>query len=100
MQTPRCKKKDSVYVMIKFLVILHVPFLTIRHLFTSYNVVALHCVILYCTNGWHVKDGVVHHSHQQWLVAKRLGGGVTVGVRVRARVGECNYRIAGNIGDL
>ena len=45
-------------------------------------VVALHCVILYCNNGWHVKDGVVHHSHQQWLVAKRLGGGVTVGVRV------------------
>ena len=54
-------------------------------------VVALHCVILYCNNGWHVKDGVVHHSHQQWLVTKRLGGGVTVGVRVRARVRECNY---------
>ena len=54
---------------------------------TSCNVVVLHRTILYCNIGWCVKDGVdgvVHCSHWQWLVAKWLGCGVTVRVRVRA----------------
>ena len=34
---------------------------------------------------WHVKDGVVHHSRQQCLIAKWLGLGVTARVRVRLR---------------
>ena len=38
-------------------------------------------VILYCNIGWCVKDGAVHRSHQQRLIAKWLGLGVTVRVR-------------------
>ena len=30
---------------------------------------SLRCVMLYCSVGWCVKYGAVHHSHQQWLVA-------------------------------
>ena len=43
--------------------------------FMSCNVVVLHRIILYCNVGRRVKDGVVHRSHQQLLVAKwlRLG---------------------------
>ena len=37
-------------------------------------------VILCCNVGWY--DGAVHHSRQQWLVAKWLGLGVTVRVRL------------------
>ena len=40
---------------------------------------------LHCNVGWRVKDGEVHRSRQQWLVAKWLGLGVTVRVRTRAR---------------
>ena len=43
---------------------------------------SLHCVILYCNIGWCVKYGAVHRSCQEWLVAKWLGPGVTVRVRV------------------
>jgi len=58
-------------------------------IFTPCNVVVLRRIILYCNIGWHVKDGVVHRSHQQWLVAKWLGLSVTV--RVRARVRKWSY---------
>ena len=50
---------------------------------------SLRCVISYCSFGWCVKDGAVHHSHQQWLIPKWLRLGVTV--RVRARVRECPF---------
>ena len=43
----------------------------------SCNVV-LRGVLLYCNDDWHVKDGVEHHSRQQWLVAKWLGLGVNL----------------------
>ena len=46
---------------------------------TSCNVVVLRRIILYCNIGWHVKDGVVHRSRQQWLVAKWLGLGLGPG---------------------
>ena len=54
-------------------------------IFTPCNVVDLRRIILYCNIGWHVKDGVVHRSRQQWLVAKCLGLSVTVMVRARVR---------------
>ena len=41
-------------------------------IFTSRNVVVLHCIILYYNDGWRVKGGVVHRSRQQWLVVKWL----------------------------
>ena len=34
------------------------------------HVMLLSYVILYCSIGWCVKDGLVHHSCQQWLIAK------------------------------
>ena len=40
--------------------------------FTSCNVVVLRCILLYCSIGWYVKDGVVHRSRRQSLVAKWL----------------------------
>ena len=55
-------------------------------IFTSCNVVVLRRIILYCNVDWCIKDGVVHHSHQQQLVAKWLELGVTVRERVRVRV--------------
>ena len=58
-------------------------------IFTSCNVVVLRRIILYCYVGWGVKDGAVIGSHQQWLVAKWLGLGVTVRVRAWAR--ECFF---------
>ena len=60
-------------------------------IFTSCNVVVLRhiIIILYCSIGWYVKDGLVHHSCQQWLIAKWLG----VGVTVRARAREWNYNV-------
>ena len=60
-------------------------------IFMLCNVVVLRHIIWYCNIGWHVKDGVVHHGCQQWLVAKWLGLGVTVRVMVRARTREWNY---------
>ena len=49
-------------------------------------------IILYCNDDWHVKDSVVHRSHQQSLVAKWLGLCVySYKVRVRARAMEWNY---------
>ena len=60
-------------------------------IFMSCNVVVLRRIILYCNDGWHIKDGVVHHSRLQWLVGKWLGLGVTMRVRVRARAREWNY---------
>ena len=42
------------------------------HVMLSYVVY----IILYCNDDRHVKDGVVHHSRQQSLVAKWLGLGV------------------------
>ena len=49
-------------------------------------------IILYCNDDWHVKNSVVHRSHQQSLVAKWLGLGVcSYKVRVRARAREWNY---------
>ena len=43
-------------------------------IFTSCNVVLRHIyIILYCNDDLRVKDGVVHHSRQQSLVAKWLG---------------------------
>ena len=56
--------------------------------FTSFNVVVLRHIILYCNIGQHVKDGVVHRSRQHSLVAKWLGLCVTVRVRVSARARE------------
>ena len=47
---------------------------------------SLCCVILCCSVGWYVKMVQVHHGHQQWLVAKWLGLGVTV----RVRLFSCN----------
>ena len=44
--------------------------------FMSCNVVVLHRIILYCNIGRRVKDGVVHCSHQQLLIAKWLGLGM------------------------
>ena len=42
-------------------------------IFTSCNVLSyVVYIILYCNDGWRVKDGVVHHSGQQSLVAKWL----------------------------
>ena len=32
---------------------------------------SLHCVILHCNIGWCIKDGAVHRSRQQWLIACR-----------------------------
>ena len=49
----------------------------------SCNVVVLRHIILYCNVGQRFKDGVVHRSRQQSLVAKWLGLGVTFRVRVR-----------------
>ena len=57
---------------------------TVPIILTSCNVVVLHRTILYCNVDWYVKDGVVHCSRRQWLVAKWLGCGVTVRMRVRA----------------
>ena len=45
-------------------------------IFTPCNAVVLRRIILYCNDGWRVKDGVVHPSRQQWPVAKWLGLGV------------------------
>ena len=42
-------------------------------IFTSCNVVVLRHILLYCSIGWYVKDGVVHRSRRQSLVAKWLG---------------------------
>ena len=44
-------------------------------IFTSCNVVVLrrYYIRLHCNVGWRVKDGEVHRSRQQWLVAKWLG---------------------------
>ena len=47
--------------------------------YMSCNVVVLRHIILYCNIGRCVKDGVVHHSRQQSLVAKWLGFGLGVG---------------------
>ena len=58
---------------------------------TSCNVVVLRRIIFYCNVGRCVKDGVVHRSRQQSLVAKWLGLGVTVRVRFRARARERDY---------
>ena len=63
-------------------VILHVPFLIIRHLYIM--LLSLR-VLLYCNVGCCVKDSAVHCSRQQWLVAEWLGFSVTVRVRARAR---------------
>ena len=45
-------------------------------------------MIMYCSDDWRVKDGVVHRSRQQSLLAKWLGLGV---YRVRGRAREWNY---------
>ena len=54
---------------------------------------SLCCVLLYCDVDWCVKDSAVHysHQHQQWFVAKWLGVGVTVRMRIMARAREWNY---------
>ena len=62
-----------------------VTFLVFFGLYFVYCSSSLRHVILYCNNGWCVKNGVVHRSRQQWLIAKWLGLGVTVRIRVRAR---------------
>ena len=38
----------------------------------SYVVYIVVYIILYCNDDWRIKDGVVHHSCQQSLVAKWL----------------------------
>ena len=55
----------------------------LRHVMLSYVIYIVVYIILYCNNDWCVKDGVVHRSRQQSLVAKWLGGGVTVRARAR-----------------
>ena len=62
-----------------------VTFLVFFGLYFVYCSSSLRHVILYCNNGWCVKNSVVHRSRQQWLIAKWLGLGVTVRIRVRAR---------------
>ena len=71
-------------------VILHVPFLRIRHvIFMSCNDV-LYVVYYYTVNvGCCVKGSVVHGNCQQCLVARWLGLSVTV--RVSARASECIF---------
>ena len=59
MRERRCSSGESSWVK------LHVLFLTICHVMLSYVVY----IILYCNDDWCVKDGVVHHSRQQSLVA-------------------------------
>ena len=45
----------------------------LRHVMLSYVVYTVVYIIVYCNDDWRVKDGVVHHSRQQSLVAKWLG---------------------------
>ena len=46
---------------------------------------------MYYKVGRRVKDGVVHHSRQQSLIAKWLGLVATVRVRVTVRAKEWDY---------
>ena len=59
-------------------VIRHVSVLTIRHIYVIVlcRIYSRIYIILYCNDDWRVKDGVVHRSCQQSLVAKWFGLGV------------------------
>ena len=45
----------------------------LHHVMLSYVIYIVVYIILYCNDDWCVKDGVVHCSRQQSLIAKWLG---------------------------
>ena len=67
-----------------------VTFLVFFGLYFVYCSSSLRHVILYCNNGWCVKNSVVHRSRQQCLIAKWLGLGVTVRIGLELGLGPEN----------